>query len=117
MKKIILTLSVASAIIFISGCKSLSDMRMNGAANSFVSNKSLNEVSECILSGWHEKRFLTGPMHVYIQPYKNGRTVYVDEYTWVADITPEADGHTGIKYYTQSNGRNQEMQDVIRACI
>jgi hypothetical protein len=45
----------------------------------------VNDVSECIL--WLAgKSFLTGPVPVYIQPYKNGKTVYIDVYTWVADV-------------------------------
>ncbi|HBW1046629.1 TPA: hypothetical protein MEF11_000271 [Klebsiella pneumoniae] len=118
MKKIDLTSFVISSILLLSACKSLSDMRTEGAKSTFSSNKNVQDVSECILYGWQEKRFLTGPMHAYIQPHKNGKTVYVDEYIWVADVFPGVnEGRSEVKYYTQSKGRNKEMQDVIQSCI
>ncbi|WP_183122035.1 hypothetical protein, partial [Klebsiella pneumoniae] len=91
--------------------------RQSGPEEIFHSNKNVNDVSECILSGWQEKSFLTGPVPVYIQPYKNGKTVYIDVYTWVADVIPDQDGKSKVIYFSQNARRSAEMKSVIKSCI
>lgn len=58
--KIILALPIIIGAFILTGCKSPSEVRQSGPEEIFHSNKNVNDVSECILSGWQEKSFLTG---------------------------------------------------------
>ena len=115
--KSILAVPIIIGACILTGCKSPSEVRQSGPEEIFHSNKNVNDVSECILSGWQEKSFLTGPVPVYIQPYKNGKTVYIDVYTWVADVIPDQDGKSKVIYFSQNARRSAEMKSVIKSCI
>ncbi|HCB2767655.1 TPA: hypothetical protein MYS43_004211 [Klebsiella pneumoniae] len=55
--KIILALPIIIGAFILTGCKSPSEVRQSGPEEIFHSNKNVNDVSECILSGWQEKKF------------------------------------------------------------
>lgn len=55
--KIILALPIIIGAFVLTGCKSPSEVRQSGPEEIFHSNKNVNDVSECILSGWQEKVF------------------------------------------------------------
>ncbi|MFP9227613.1 hypothetical protein [Pectobacterium cacticida] len=86
--------------IILAGCKTLGDVRQNKPSLVFESNKTVNSVSECILYGWeNEKDILGVPFGVFIQPFPNGKTVYVNSNIAVADVINDEGERTLIKLY------------------
>ncbi|XBS71162.1 hypothetical protein ABK905_09445 [Acerihabitans sp. KWT182] len=95
MKKITLAVVVLSLV----GCSSMSELRSQPPVKSFTSNHPINALSECILFGWQENSVRYGD--VYIQPSKNGKTVYSQANIEMADIISNGNGST-VNFYHQS---------------
>lgn len=113
MKKIIVILAVVGMV----GCSSMAELRSGKPEATFYSNKNIDEVSECILSGWQENSVRYGD--VFIQPYKGGKTVYTPNSTEVSDVV-NVDGKTQISFYHQSgifSYRINSRLDAIKRCI
>ncbi|MEL5591557.1 MULTISPECIES: hypothetical protein [Serratia] len=103
--------------LFISGCSSMSEMRNSPPAESFVSNKDAKSVSECILFGWQENSSRYGD--VFIQPYRNGFTVYSPSNIELVDVF-DFNGNTDIEYRHQSGIFSYRIDDrvsKIKNCI
>lgn len=105
------------AVLAITGCKSLADVRNGQPDSTFISQKPVNDIAECILYGWQGKSYIDGPMKAYLQPLPAGKTVYTDSYIEVADITSSAQNNTEIKFYSQGRLHRNEMREVIKNCL
>ena len=116
MKNFCFPLILLVSVISIIGCASISELRSDGTSDIWYSEKSVDDVSQCILFGWQDRKMLIGTMNVYIQPYVNGQTVYTEDNTFVSDII-SYNGKTKISYYHQNEARNDEMKGIILNCI
>lgn len=86
--------------IFLSGCKTLGDIRQNKPDMIFESKKTVDRISECILYGWENKKDIFGvPYGAFIQPFHDGKTVYIDGNVSVADVFIDKHGVTLISLY------------------
>lgn len=103
--------------LVISGCSSMSDMRNSPPASSFTSSKDAKSVSECILFGWQEKSSRYGD--VFIQPNKNGYTVYSPSNIEIVDVL-NVSGETKVEYRHQGGVFSYRIDDrvnKIKSCI
>jgi len=110
-------LLILALALGLAGCASVSEMRQDKPAFSVSTNKSPQQVSQCVLSGWQEKSARYGD--VYLQPFGEGFSVLSAGNVEVADITPLAPG-TDIKFYHKSgifSYRTDARVDVIKQCI
>ncbi|HHK9512101.1 TPA: hypothetical protein ACWLW2_003885 [Morganella morganii] len=113
MKKIITLL-----FIFIgTGCAGMAELRQRPADNKFQSDKSTQEVANCILYGWQEKSQTYGS--VFIQPAKDGWSVYSAGQLELVDVTSTGD-KTNISFYHQGGMfkyRIDNRINSITSCI
>ncbi|MBD2800742.1 membrane lipoprotein lipid attachment site-containing protein [Xenorhabdus sp. M] len=113
MKKIIFTL----CLLAMTGCSSIQDMRNRNPNQTFVSNKSVKNIAECILFEWQENTPRYGS--VFIQPYSDGYTVYSESQLEVADIINE-NNRAKINFYHQGglfDYRIDNRVKKIKLCI
>jgi len=88
------------AIFALSGCQSLNDTRGNGEELTFISRNSVDEVSQCILVKWQNEKDIFGvPYGAFIQPFPDGKTVYVNGNYFIADVTSSGINKTTVKLY------------------
>lgn len=88
------------AIFTLIGCQSLSDTRGNGKELTLISQKSVDEVSQCILVNWQNEKDIFGvPYGAFIQPLPEGKTVYVTGNYFIADVTSSGVKKTTVKLY------------------
>lgn len=113
MKRLFLLVAITT---FLVGCATPNEIRSKGPDSQYHSLKDISEVSECILLGWQTKSYVAEPMKAFIQPLKNGKTVYTDDYIEIADLTTTENG-VDIKFYSQGRYHKGEMIDVIKSCI
>jgi len=112
MKKIALC-----GLLILSGCSSMQDLRKEQASNSYQSNKQIDAVAECILSGWQEQSQKYGS--VFIQPYEGGKTVFTQSQLEIADLKA-AGGATKVEFRHQGGlfaYRVNSRTKVIERCI
>ena len=111
MKKMLLALTMFGLV----GCHTMADLRAQKPEASFTSNKTVDEISQCVLFGWQEMTTRYGD--VTIQPYHSGKTVMVGIIEF-ADITNNGK-ISEVKYYYQTDlfqSRIDSRLDVIKRC-
>ncbi|WP_241647296.1 hypothetical protein [Rosenbergiella metrosideri] len=109
---------IALMAFFLTGCatRSIDDARKNGEQVTLESKRSADEVSQCILYKWQNKKDIIGsPFGATIQPLPGGSTVYVDGNLFVADVTKKNEGNTQVKLYLL-NLRNGWV-DLTKTCL
>ncbi|NYA43150.1 hypothetical protein HZI31_07515 [Serratia fonticola] len=115
MKK---TAFIIFSLFAITGCSSLNDVREKTPVGTFSTKKNLDKVSECVLFGWQNQKYMIGgSIPTFIQPLLNGKTVYTEDNTYVADFISSDNKLTEIKFYSQAPYLRDRMRDVIKSCI
>lgn len=108
------------AIFTLSGCVNMQDLRNKKPDITYATNKSVNEVSSCILADWQVKVFRYG--NVFVQDninLNNGKTVYSETQSEMADVFTDND-MTRINFYHQSAlffYRVNDRIDSIKRCL
>lgn len=114
MKRVFL---IIVAMILI-GCSSMSELRQEKPEATFSSTKDIDKISECILFGWQEKSSRFGD--VFMQPYKQGKTVYTIGSIEIVDIIKSDNEQIKLSFYHQGGlfrSRINARIDVIKTCI
>jgi hypothetical protein len=84
-------------------------VRYENGKSTFSSNKNVQDVSECILYGWQEKRFLTGPRMLIFNRIKMGKP-----FMWM-NIWGGRCARGGMKAVVRLN-TTRKAKDEIRKC-
>lgn len=108
---------IVAALVALSGCASMEDLRNSPPAKSYTSKKDTSEISTCILQGWQKNSVRYG--EVFIQPHPKGYTVYTPSSTEVADVLNEG-GKVEVNFYHQGglfDSRISARTEVIEGCI
>lgn len=109
--------SLLMLVVLMSGCSSMQELRKEQASNSYQSNKPIDAVAECILSGWQEQSQKYGS--VFIQPYEGGKTVFTQSQLEIVDLKSVGEltkiefRHQGGLFAYRVNSRTK----VIERCI
>ncbi|KMV69823.1 hypothetical protein AI29_02440, partial [bacteria symbiont BFo2 of Frankliniella occidentalis] len=89
--------SIAMLAFILTGCatRSIDDARESGDQVTLESSKGVDDVSQCILYKWQNKKDIVGsPFGATMQPLPGGNTIYVDGNLFVADVTKKNEGNT-----------------------
>lgn len=115
MKKV---LAVLITTLAVAGCvsKSINDVRQTGEHVTLESARSVDEVSQCILYKWQNKKdILGGVFGASIQPLPGGNTIYVDGNIFIADVTKKTESTTQVQLHL-INLRNGWV-DLTKTCL
>lgn len=113
MKKI----AYVGLVLLLSGCSSMQDLREAAPNNEFTSNKSIDDVSNCIMNSWQMQSQRYGS--VFIQQYGTGKTVYTQSQLEMVDVTRPSNV-TNIKFYHQGGllgYRVNSRLESIKQCL
>ena len=115
MKKI---LAVLMTTLALAGCvsTSINDVRSSGEQVTLESTRSVDEVSQCILYKWQNKKDIFGGVFgATMQPLPNGNTIYVDGNIFIADVTKKTENTTQVQLHL-INLRNGWV-DLTKTCL
>lgn len=116
MKKLL----VSIAIITLSGCVNMQELREKKPDYTTSSTKSTDVVSNCILNEWQKNVFRYG--NIFIQDYvslKNGKSIYSESQSEIVDVYTD-NNVTHINFYHQSalfGYRVDERLNGIKRCL
>lgn len=115
MKKILTLLMTTLALV---GCvsNSINDVRAKGERVTLESSRGVDEVSQCILYKWQNKKdILGGVFGATMQPLPGGNTIYVDGNIFIADVTKKTENITQVQLYL-INLRNGWVE-LTKTCL
>lgn len=108
------------SVLFVSGCANMEELRNKNPDLHFSSQKSVQDVSACILSNWQSSVFRYG--NVFIQDgvhHEGGKTIYSESQSEMVDVLNEGEMRR-INFYHQSGlfaYRVNERVDGIKKCL
>lgn len=105
------------AVVVLSGCAgSMEERRAEGAKAEFVSSKTVDSVSQCVLFNWQEYKWYGQPISVQMLPNKlGGSTVAAGQNDFFVDVAT-VNNETKVSYYG-SGAIGRELQPLVRSCI
>ncbi|NII07268.1 hypothetical protein [Luteibacter anthropi] len=105
------------ALVALSGCSTISEIRQKPAYATFQATKAAKQVAECVRDGWQEQSF-GGPSMVMIQE-GNGRLTVISPAGGppleIVDITE----NTASLYFSGGifESRKKRRAEVLKQCI
>lgn len=116
MRKIIMGL----ALIALSGCSSVSDIRENPPIIELAARRPAKDVAECIRDGWQEIRIIGGSVGGVLQSSGERYSVIAPgaEMPWhVADVSPYGDGsRVSYHFYRTWQSPMARVTEVVKGC-
>jgi len=108
---LMITLSLAGCV-----STSINDVRSSGEKVTLESKRGVDEVSQCILYKWQNKKDIFGGVFgAKIQPLPGENTIYVDGNMFIADVTKKTENITQVQLYL-INLRNGWVE-LTKTCL